>query len=207
MGLLDEACRASEQNGWLHICETTLYVTTDDSDPTEHNYAFQGTSPLRFLLHKPCRIKACAITSDHHASSVTEKQVSLCESGGIGLLLEKKGKYAGVLVQKIQPGGSAWEQGSIEVPLPLPSSTPFPPPPFSIFPPPPPSDSVGAYGENFEPAGRRRVRDDRLDLHPWIGVGASRSTPNRTGGLQRQTPHPPTSGRARSGIFCDADEE
>jgi hypothetical protein len=46
---------------------------------------------------------------------VTEEQVNVCESGGIGLLLEKRNHSGGVFVLKIQPGGSAWSEGSIEV--------------------------------------------------------------------------------------------
>ena len=103
------------QNGWLHKCNTILYVTIDGSQPSINNFSFKGSSPVRFSLSKPCHIKACAITSDQLSSSVTEQKVSMSVSGGIGLLLEKTSRFAGVLVQKIQPGGSAWQQGSIQV--------------------------------------------------------------------------------------------
>jgi len=35
------------QNGWLDPCDTILYVTTDGTEPSEHNFAYKGTTPLK----------------------------------------------------------------------------------------------------------------------------------------------------------------
>merc|ERR1719183_730780 len=96
-------------------CPVMLFVTTNGSNPSEQNFLHYGRAPLSFRIDKSCRIKAIAINKEMGSSVMVQQDFNIYTPCGVGLLLKKVGGLHGISVDEVVYGGSAWNEGQIQV--------------------------------------------------------------------------------------------